>query len=185
MDKWLKFELLTSLLQARKDWEDSFGHEEEKELLIYALGEKGVMTYATQATCVGLLRLDLSVLQSLVDHGEHLDDSKKTFAPYTAEMQCHTSSALNWLLNPSLHLYTGLSCGEFHHSWLVDPKTEALVEPTPMIRDRYFGYRVVNPIDFVKEHVGFFPKLKGRNITQKVKLRALTIFQELAPPSNP
>ena len=37
---------------------------------------------------------------------------------------------------------TGIADGWYHHSWLYNKERNLIVEPTPMVRDSYYGYEV-------------------------------------------
>ena len=177
--------ILTQCIEeAVHDWPDRFIDIAAKTQLIHELTTRGVLDFSTQALCVGLLDLTTEALEHLVNEGVALVGRPLRLAPYTAETQCHASTALNWLLNQKLHIYTGIGDRFNPHSWLVNPETNGVIEPTPIFRAYYFGYRVEDPFEFARSFESEISVLSDPSIPLTTILRARSILQSHFQPTG-
>lgn len=149
---------------------------QQKLQLLLELLEKEQLEWPTQALLQDWLTLDLETLHHLCFHAKptQATPQNRRFAPFTLESGCHASAALNVILDPSLSLYTGLSDRTHHHSWLVDTDAQ-LLEPTPVERDHYFGYRIQEPVEFAVEQ---FESIAARARQGEIPAEVFARFQQ-------
>jgi hypothetical protein len=90
-------------------------------------------------------------LNKVVTHGEKLPCDDAMVVPYAIGQECHAVSAFHWALNKDrLNLFAGITDGCHSHSWTVCKLTGKIEEPTPIIRDSYFGAPVEDPETFLQ-----------------------------------
>lgn len=141
-------------------------HDDEQLLLkkdaIKKLAKRGVLDFPTQGMLAEWYNVHLSDFESLIHHGRWMS-IKYTWEtmPETVHQQCHAVSAYYWSLNPETTLYTGFSDHLHAHSWILKPN-KVLLEPTPILRDVYFGYIHPEPEEFVKDEVDNILRLMDR-----------------------
>lgn len=71
--------------------------------------------------------------------------------PHAVQGECHALAVLHYLLAPTKwQLWSGFSDGHHFHSWLVRLDGTALLEPTPILRERYYGAPVPDPVTCVR-----------------------------------
>lgn len=96
------------------------------------------------------------------------------------EQECHASTALAWLTDPTMRVFAGFGyCGELmrwdYHSFAVDSK-DRIVEPTPLKRDVYFGAELVGDaiLSFVREELDNLAALgiDGHGLWEKRTVRS-------------
>lgn len=128
----------------------SLSSEYKKQLLI-ALSERNELVHPDEELIEDWLRVDLNELIRLCNHGRAFDLNRVSVLNVNSpiENECHAVTALNWILNPKLKIYTGFSDRTHYHSWLYDPETQIIYEPTPYKREHYFGFHYTQSIDFV------------------------------------
>ena len=122
---------------------------EAKHDVIIKLAETGVVSCLTNATVHDLLDIDLFDLNAVAEHGKMLTPRKVEIIDYAVEASCHAVAAFFWVLNQHLELYNGFSDATHYHSWLYYPRTKVVFEPTPILRDTYYGYHVDDPEEFI------------------------------------
>ena len=124
---------------------------EYKRQLLIALTERNELVHPDEELVEDWLRIDLNELIRLCNHGQAFNLNQVSVLNVNSpiESECHAVSALNWILNPKLKIYTGFSDKTHYHSWLYDPETQIIYEPTPYKRDHYFGFHYTQSIDFV------------------------------------
>lgn len=117
------------------------------------LSEEGHLDWATNANIQDWLIIPLEELIALIRDARYfpVNDNKCITVPSPVAQECHAVTAYTWMCNPSLDIYTGISDKTHAHSWLIDPRTNTLHEPTPIIRDCYYGFKVTDPYQFVFE----------------------------------
>jgi len=124
---------------------------EYKKQLLIALSERNELVHPDEELIEDWLRVDLNELIRLCNHGRAFDLNRVNVLNVNSpiENECHAVTALNWILNPELKIYTGFSDRTHYHSWLYDPETQIIYEPTPYKREHYFGFHYTQSIDFV------------------------------------
>jgi len=124
---------------------------EYKQQLLIALTERNELVHPDEELVEDWLRIDLNELIRLCNHGQvfNLNQASILNVNSPVENECHAVTALNWILNPELKIYTGFSDKTHYHSWLYDPETRIIYEPTPYKREHYFGFHYTQSIDFV------------------------------------
>lgn len=124
---------------------------EYKKQLLIALSERNELVHPDEELIEDWLRVDLNELIRLYNHGRAFDLNRVNVLNVNSpiENECHAVTALNWILNPELKIYTGFSDRTHYHSWLYDPETQIIYEPTPYKREHYFGFHYTQSIDFV------------------------------------
>ena len=71
--------------------------------------------------------------------------------PYAIAQEYHAAAVLHYVIDPKKwQLWSGFSGGHHFHSWLVRLDGTALLEPTPILRERYFGAPVADPVACVR-----------------------------------
>jgi len=132
---------------------EPMGHlsSEYKKQLLIALSERNELVHPDEELIEDWLRVDLNELIRLCNHGRAFDLNRVNVLNVNSpiENECHAVTALNWILNPELKIYTGFSDRTHYHSWLYDPETRIIYEPTPYKREHYFGFHYTQSIDFV------------------------------------
>ena len=132
---------------------EPMGHlsSEYKKQLLIALSERNELVHPDEELIEDWLRVDLNELIRLCNHGRAFDLNRVNVLNVNSpiENECHAVTALNWILNPELKIYTGFSDRTHYHSWLYDPETQIIYEPTPYKREHYFGFHYTQSIDFV------------------------------------
>ena len=124
---------------------------EYKRQLLIALTERNELVHPDEELVEDWLRIDLNELIRLCNHGQVFNLNQVNILNVNSpiENECHAVTALNWILNPELKIYTGFSDKTHYHSWLYDPETRIIYEPTPYKREHYFGFHYTQSIDFV------------------------------------
>lgn len=124
---------------------------EYKKQLLITLSERNELVHPDEELIEDWLRVDLNELIRLCNHGQAFDLNRVSVLNVNSpiENECHAVTALNWILNPELKIYTGFSDRTHYHSWLYDPETQIIYEPTPYKREHYFGFHYKQSIDFV------------------------------------
>lgn len=65
--------------------------------------------------------------------------------------ECHAAAVLHYLVKPEKwQIWSGFTDGHHFHSWLVRLDGTALLEPTLIIRERYYGAPVADPVACVR-----------------------------------
>ena len=121
----------------------------QKGALLTELVDAGRIIFDTELDIRELLDIEYDELFAIVNEGRDFSGLKITRCHYALPKECHASAAFTWVMNPTLELYTGLSDRQHQHSWLYSAVTNEIYEPTPESRQAYFGYRVLEPLDFV------------------------------------
>ena len=120
-----------------------------KHDVIVSLCYNNRLEVSTQELYEDFMALDLAVLNSLINRARTFTSATKERVSMPVESECHAVSAYEWVLNPFMKLYTGISDKTHHHSWVYDPLKRMLYEPTPMIRTSYYGSQVFDVLAFV------------------------------------
>lgn len=133
-----------------EDEEHRFSNKKEA---IKELVKREVLQVPTQAMMSEWYDVPHRDYQRLIDHGKWMS-IKYTWETMacTVEQECHAVSAYYWSLHPETTLYTGFSDYLHAHSWILKPN-KTLLEPTPILRDVYFGFAHPEPEEFVKDEV--------------------------------
>lgn len=122
-----------------------------KRQFIERLIAADVLEYPTQGLIAAWLQISILDLIELETNGRHFENTLVfEKAPHELESECHALAAINWVLNPTLEVYTGISDKEHLHSWLYDPSNKRVLEPTPYGRNSYFGFLHEDPLEFAE-----------------------------------
>lgn len=117
--------------------------------IIKRLVVREILDEVTEGTLEDWLDTRLIDLHSVDRYGELLGKKlKRGYVDHPVYQQCHAITAMTWVLDPSLEIYSGYADKSHFHSWLVDGKEKTILEPTPISRDSYYGYKVKNPVEF-------------------------------------
>ena len=136
--------------------------------VIQRLVKKKILDYPTSGNLADWLDIQLNDLHFTEHYGEKIGTKyKRLYVETPVAQQCHAISALYWILNPNLELYTGFADKTHFHSWLIDGKEKTLLEPTPVERGSYFGYKSRDPIDFALREVNNICRLAEKRLIPK------------------
>ena len=128
---------------------------EYKKQILTNFINRSELTEPSEENVKDWLGIHLGELISLNEEGRvfNLSQVAVILTNVKIEGQCHASSALNWVLNQNLEIYSGFTDKLHYHSWLYDPVTKIIYEPTPYLRSRYFGFRHSKSLDFVVDEL--------------------------------
>lgn len=117
----------------------------------------------------------------VIERGNHLSDVKLAHCEIVITGQCHAVSALNWQLmkgsRPNLRIYSGITDLLHFHTWLYDPDTKTIFEPTPYIRSYYAGAPVDDEKEFLMEEIQNIRALEGLSPDVYYRFCKLTILE--------
>lgn len=115
---------------------------EKKTDALRAMVLNAILDWPTQANVVDWLSVSLRDIENTLNHSVKYGNVKKVQpAALVIPGQCHASTTLNWVLNPKLEIHSGFSDKTHFHSWLYDPETGVIYEPTDVIRASYRGFK--------------------------------------------
>ena len=115
-----------------------------------------------------LYHLGYETILDLVENGKSFgEDVTIEHNDIVLEGECHAVSAMYMLLCPShFELWSGITDATHAHSWVMFKGDKTIIiEPTPIIRDRYFGVEVKDVDAFIEAEL---PRI--RNIMKAGKL---------------
>ena len=133
----------------------------EKEEVEYASGSEERPTYIED-----LYHLGYETILDLAENGKSLEGDVQR-GHIVLDGECHAVSAMYMLLSPSqFELWSGITDKTHAHSWVVFRGAKrTIIEPTPIIRGRYFGVEVKDVDAFIEAEL---PRI--RNIMKAGKL---------------
>ena len=138
---------------ARLCKEDRKYNTTENEIKLAIVGrlvERQVLQDCTQGYLADWLAIRLPDLHRIEKEAIKIGlKYRRVYAETPIDQECHAIASLFWALDTRLEIYTGMSDGVNYHSWLIDGRDKRLIEPTPIIRNHYHGFRVHDPIDFM------------------------------------
>ncbi len=139
----------------------------------------------TQAIIADTRDVDLHELVYIAHHGKWVTcaspEGRGTFVgPYAVAGQCHALAVVHYLAAPARwQIWSGFADGHHFHSWLVHESGETLLEPTPILRDRYFGAPVPDITACLEAEIETITRLHHeQSIDPKVYRRAMLALTE-------
>ena len=138
-----------------------------------------------------LIDFSTSELVKLIRHGKDISNLPRQTALISIPGECHSTSVLNWFLNEvsednkkNLSVYTGIADKAFAHSWLVDEDEQIILEPTPVDREIYYGFRVEDPMRFFLSELNTIFGLMqigmiGEQVSEYFKKKFMKYFEDI------
>jgi len=147
--------------------------------LIVDMSKKGLFTPFDILDEEEMFERPIHDLREILLYGRSFgQDETFLYAPKVVANQCHVVSSFYWVIfksnlsyNPrpesEPEIYTGLSDNRHLHSWLYFKQNKICLEPTPLIRDAYYGTNVVDPFRFVLEEYNNIQKVIATGVFPK------------------
>lgn len=123
---------------------------QERLELIKQLCYRDILDWPTQGLMLTWFDIEIEDLQAVLHRGQSVSTIQQwEVLDLAVTSQCHAMAAFHWVMNPRWTIYTGFSDKTHFHSWLIDDR-QRLCEPTPILRDTYYGYPHHQPLEFVE-----------------------------------